>query len=146
MNNAGLAAHRFWDRPAYLLLPLAPVPGARFSRRGRRELSCLDNGGEFRSQAVRSTLDRLNARHTLIKAGRPRSNGHVEALHRTILEEYWRPAFGRYLHMRFRGLRRELETHLVYYNFDRVHHGQLTQGSIPADVVYGARKMELRCA
>ncbi len=59
-----------------------------------------DNGGEFRSQAFRSTLDRLGTRHTLIKAGRPQSNGHVEALHRTILEECWRPAFARYLHVR----------------------------------------------
>ncbi len=93
---------------------------------------------------MRSTLDRLNVRHTLIKAGRPQSNGHVEALHRTILEECWRPAFARYLDVRFTGLRRELDHYLEFFNFDRVHHGRLTAGQIPADVVYGARKMELR--
>ena len=42
------------------------------------------------------------------------------------------------------GLRRELETYLAYYNYDRVHHGRLTRGSIPADIIYGARKMEAR--
>ena len=42
------------------------------------------------------------------------------------------------------GLRRELDTYLRFYNYDRVHHGRLTRGQIPADIVYGARKMELR--
>jgi transposase InsO family protein len=82
---------------------------------------------------------RLGARHSLIHAGRPQTNGNVEALHKTILDECWRPAFARYLHLRFTGLRRELETYLDYYNFDRVHHGRLTHGRIPGDVVYGAR-------
>ena len=31
-----------------------------------------------------------------------------------------------------------------FYNHDRVHHGRLTRGRIPADIVYGARKMEPR--
>ena len=31
-----------------------------------------------------------------------------------------------------------------FYNHDRVHHGRLTRGRIPADIVYGARKMEAR--
>jgi hypothetical protein len=65
-------------------------------------------------------------------------------LHKTILEECWRPAFARYLYPRFRGLRRELERYLAFYNHDRVHHGRLTRGRIPADIVYGARKMEAR--
>ena len=30
--------------------------------------------------------------HTQIRSGRPQTNGHVERLHRTILEECWRPA------------------------------------------------------
>jgi hypothetical protein len=30
------------------------------------------------------------------------------------------------------------------HNVDRVHHGRLTKGRIPADIVYGARKMETR--
>ena len=36
--------------------------------------------------------------HTRIRAGRPQTNGAVEALHKPILEECWRPAFARYLH------------------------------------------------
>ncbi len=54
------------------------------------------------------------------------ANGNVEALHRTILDECWRPAIARYLYVRLTGLRRELDTYLHFYNFDRVHHGRLT--------------------
>jgi len=74
----------------------------------------------------------------------PQTNGNVEALHKTILDECWRPAFARYMQPRLSGLKRELDTYLRFYNFDRVHHGRLTGGQIPADIVYGARKMEVR--
>jgi transposase InsO family protein len=103
-----------------------------------------DNGNEFRGERFPATLERLGARHSRIHAGRPQTNGHVEALHKTILDECWRPAFARYIFPRYTGLRRELETYLRFYNTDRAHHGRLTRGRIPADIVYGARKMEAR--
>jgi hypothetical protein len=73
-----------------------------------------------------------------------KTNGHVEVLHKTILDECWRPAFARYVYPRYTGPRHELDTYLAYYNTDRVHHGRLTQGRIPADIVYRAKKMEAR--
>ena len=112
--------------------------------RWRLERVLSDNGNEFRGAQFGQTLERLGARHSRIHAGRPQTNGNVEALHKTILDECWRPAFARYLYPRFTGLRRELETYLHFYNHDRVHHGRLTAGQIPADLVYGARKMERR--
>jgi transposase InsO family protein len=110
----------------------------------RLERVLSDNGNEFRGPAFGATLDRLGARHSRIHAGRPQTNGHVEALQKTILDECWRPAFARYLYPRYTGLRRELDTYLAFYNHDRVHHGRLTHGRIPADIVYGAHKMEPR--
>lgn len=110
----------------------------------RLERVLCDNGNEFKGPLFHASLERLGARVTHIHAGRPQTNGHVEALHKTILDECWRPAFARYLYPRFTGLRRELERYLAYYNRDRVHHGRLTKGRIPADIVYGARKMETR--
>jgi transposase InsO family protein len=110
----------------------------------RLERCLCDNGNEFKGPLFHSTVERLGARVTHIHAGRPQTNGHVEALHKTILDECWRPAFARYLYPRFRGLRRELERYLAFYNEDRVHHGRLTNGRIPAEIVYGARKMEAR--
>jgi transposase InsO family protein len=103
-----------------------------------------DNGNEFRGLDFIRILEKLGARHSRIHAGRPQTNGNVEALHKTILDECWRPAFARYIYPRYSGLRRELDTYLSYYNTDRVHHGRLTQGRIPAEIVYGARKMEAR--
>jgi hypothetical protein len=57
-------------------------------------------------------------------------------------DECWRPGFARYLHLRLEGLRRELRSYIHYYNHDRTHNGLLTQGRIPADIVYGANKMK----
>jgi transposase InsO family protein len=109
----------------------------------RLERVLSDNGMEFRG-AFTDTLAALGARQTRIHAGRPQTNGAVESLHNTILEECWRPAFARFLYLRFQGLQRELERYLSYYNFDRAHTGPLTRGRIPADIVYGAPKMEAR--
>jgi hypothetical protein len=49
------------------------------------------NGGEYRCQAFREALAQLGARHSFIRAGRPQTNGAVESLHTTMLEERWRP-------------------------------------------------------
>jgi transposase len=109
----------------------------------RLERLLSDNGHEFKGDFT-TTVARLKTKHARIHAGRPQTNGNVEALHKTILDECWRPAFARYLQPRLTGLRRELATYLCFYNYDRVHHGRLTGGKIPADLVYGARKMEVR--
>jgi len=102
-----------------------------------------DNGTEFGRREFGARLPAAVA-HTRIRSGRPQTNGHVERLHRTILEECWRPAFARYLQVRLSGLRRDLATYLHDYNFDREHHGRHTGGRCPAELVYGARKMEPR--
>jgi transposase InsO family protein len=102
-----------------------------------------DNGNEFKGDFTK-TVDALKVRHTRIHAGRPQTNGHVEALHKTILDECWRPAFARYLYPRYTGPKRELDTYLRFYNNDRVHHARLTQGRTPADIVYRARKTDAR--
>lgn len=124
---------------------LARRIAAELSQAGwRLERVLSDNGNEFKAGFHELVTGQLEARHTYIRSGRPQTNGHVERLHRTILEECWRPAFARYLYVRFTGLRRDLDHYLRGYNHDRVHHGRLTQGQIPADIVYGARKMEPR--
>ena len=40
-------------------------------------------------------------------------------------------------------LKRDLKLYIDDYNFDRPHHGRLTRGRIPADIVYGANKMKV---
>jgi transposase InsO family protein len=106
----------------------------------RLERVTTDGGSEFRGEAFTTRLGRLGTVHTRISPGRPQSNGFVERVQRTVLEECWKPAFARYLVPKYVGLRRELERYLLHYNFDRTHNGRLTKGRIPAEVL-GAAKM-----
>lgn len=100
-----------------------------------------DNGSEFRSQRFRQQAVALGAEHVFIHAGRPQSNGCVERVQRTILEECWRPTFARALVPKLTALARDLRSYLVYYNHDRPNTGRFARGRIPADIVLGARKM-----
>jgi transposase InsO family protein len=99
-----------------------------------------DNGSEFRSREFGDAVERLGARQRFIKAGRPNSNGCVERLQLTILEECWRPSFARSLVPKMTALQRDLHEYLADYNTDRAHTGRLTNGRVPADIVFGARK------
>jgi transposase InsO family protein len=107
----------------------------------RLERVLTDNGNEFGRREFGKRLP-PGIVHTRIRSGRPQTNGHVERLHRTILEECWRPAFARFLQVRSSGLRRHLKSYLDYYNNERAHTGRHTAGQTPADLVYGAKKME----
>jgi transposase InsO family protein len=71
---------------------------ARDLQRGgwRLERMLSDNGNEFRNLDFARCLCSLGARHSRIRAGRPQTNGHVERLHRTILEVEF-PRFGGHL-------------------------------------------------
>jgi transposase InsO family protein len=110
----------------------------------RLERVLSDNGNEFRALRFGELISKLGATHSRIRAGRPQTNGHVERLHRTILEECWRPAFARFHFPTYTGLARHLDTYLTYYNHHRTHTGRTTAGRCPADLVYGAHKMEPR--
>jgi transposase InsO family protein len=99
-----------------------------------------DNGSEFRARGFGAACEAAGARQRRIKAGRPNSNGCVERLQLTILEECWRPAFARSLAPKVTALERDLGEYLDYFNTDRTHNGRLTKGRIPADIVFGARK------
>jgi transposase InsO family protein len=100
-----------------------------------------DNGSEFRAHEFRDAVEEVGAHQRRIRAGRPNSNGCVERLHLTILEECWRPAFARSLAPKLTALRLDLDEYMHYFNTDRAHTGRHAQGRIPTDIVHGARKM-----
>lgn len=106
----------------------------------RLERVSTDNGSEFRGQVFKQTLSELGADHTFIRAGRPQSNGCVERVQLTILEECWKPAFARHLIPKITGLARDLKAYLRYYNQERAHTGRNTRGRTPAEVL-GKAKM-----
>ena len=94
-----------------------------------------DNASEFRSEEFERAVARLGARHLFIRAGRPQTNGVVERVQETILEECWKPAFARYLIPKYTGLRLDLDRYLRYYNTDRAHTGRWTRGRTPEHVL-----------
>jgi transposase InsO family protein len=110
----------------------------------RLERVLSDNGSEFRSGVFGRTVRELGARQTFIRAGRPATNGAVERVQRTILEECWRPSFARSLVPKLTGLTRDLAAYLRFYNEERAHTGRLTAGRTPLEALIGARKMRPR--
>ena len=111
------------------------VAAALAARGWRLQAVSTDNGSEFTSREFGATLERLGAVQRRIHAGRPQSNGCVERVQLTVLDECWRPAFARYLIPKLTGLRRELERFVETYNTDRAHTGRITKGRTPDEVL-----------
>jgi transposase InsO family protein len=103
-----------------------------------------DNASEFRSATFAQTIIKLKARHSFIRAGRPQTNGCVERVQQTILDECWKPAFARYLIPKQTGLRLDLERYLRYYNTERAHTGRWTKGRTPDEVLGKAKLWQKR--
>jgi transposase InsO family protein len=124
---------------------LARRVAADLARHGfRLERVLTDNGSEFRSVEFGDTIRELGAVQTFIRPGRPTTNGAVERVQRTILEECWRPSFARSLVPRIGGLERDLASYLRFYNEERAHTGRYTKGQTPWQTLIGARKMRPR--
>jgi transposase InsO family protein len=120
---------------------LARTVAADLAARGwKLERVMSDNASEFRSATFQATIATLKARQTFIRAGRPQTNGCVERVQQTILDECWKPAFARYLIPKQTGLRLDLERYLRYYNTERAHTGRWTRGRTP-DQVLGKAKL-----
>src|SRR5439155_1367467 len=64
------------------------------SRGWRLEKVMSDNASEFRSEEFDRAVERVKA-SIFIHAGRPQTNGVVEWVQETILEECWKPALAR---------------------------------------------------
>lgn len=100
-----------------------------------------DNGNEFRAQLFADTLQSLGIEHRFIRAGRPQSNGKVERVQGTILEECYQPALLGYVEPSITGLRQDLTNYLTWYNWKRHHHGKWNQGQPPATIIQPKQKL-----
>jgi transposase InsO family protein len=119
---------------------LARTVAADLAARGwKLERVLSDNASEFRSATFTQTIAELGARQSFIRAGRPQTNGCVERVQQTILEECWKPAFARYLIPKQTGLRLDLERYLHSYNTERAHTGRWTKGRTPDEVLGKAK-------
>lgn len=100
-----------------------------------------DNGNEYRAQLFRDTLEALSVEHRFIKAGRPQTNGKVERVQGTMIEELYQPTLIGYVEPSITGLRRDLNDYLTYYNHHRRHRGRWNQGATPASIITPNRKL-----
>jgi transposase InsO family protein len=103
-----------------------------------------DNAQEFRSAAFQATITGLGARHRFIRAGRPQTNGCIERVQQTILDECWKPAFARYLIPKQTGLRLDLDRYLRYYNTRTRPHRPLDQRPHAEEVLGKAKLWQKR--
>lgn len=96
-----------------------------------------DGGGEFKA-AFDDACRALRVVHTRTKPRHAWTNGFVERLQQTILNEHWRVAFRRRYFTSRGALDQSLQSFLRFYNLERPHHGYRTRGRTPATVLHGA--------
>jgi transposase len=94
-----------------------------------------DRGNEFIDHRFGQALTELGVEHRFIHPGRPQTNGKVEQVQNTILQECWKPTFVTYKEPSITGLRLDLTEFLTYYNHHRPHRGKWNKGRTPATII-----------
>ena len=115
------------------MLPLYRRAGWRLHR------VLTDGGPEFKG-AFDEACRALGLRHTRTKPRHAWTNGFVERLQGTILQEHWRVAFRRRYFTSRTALQRSLETFMQSYNHERPHQGYRLRGRTPAALFWGAAR------
>jgi transposase InsO family protein len=95
-----------------------------------------DGGPEFKG-AFDVACRELGLRHTRTKPRHAWTNGFVERLQGTILQELWRVAFRRRYFTSRAALQRALDGFMRYYNTERPHQGYRVRGRTPGALVWG---------
>ena len=134
-----------WATPhnpsAALTSQLAHTVAADLTRWGWTwNAATTDNGNEYRAHQFRDTLTDLGVEHRFIRAGRPQTNGKVERVQGTILQECYQPALLEYVTPSITGLRQDLTSYLNYYNYRRPHRGKWNQGKPPTQIIHPDQK------
>jgi len=109
-----------------------------YRRAGWRVQRVLTDGGPEFHGAFDAACRHLGLRHTRTKPRHAWTNGFVERLQGTILQEHWRVAFRRRYFTSRVALQRSLDGFLRFYNHERSHHGYRLRGQTPAALFWGA--------
>jgi transposase InsO family protein len=96
-----------------------------------------DGGTEFKGAFAQACQD-LGLRHTRTKPRHAWTNGFVERLQGTLLQEHWRIQFRRRYFTSRRHLQQSLDGFLRFYNTQRPHSGYRLRGHTPATLFWGA--------
>ena len=107
-----------------------------FEQHGAKITTVLsDNGREFCGRPDRHPyelflqLEEIEHRTTRVK--RPQSNGYVERLHRTLLDEHFRVMGRKKWYESVEEMQKDLDAFLLLYNTKRPHQGRNMNGRTP---------------
>ena len=98
-----------------------------------------DNGKEFtthwasKKHLFERILKNRGIKHRYTKVKHPWTNGFVERLNRTILEEFYQVALRKKRYFNPQDLQDDLDAFIEFYNFKRPHQGYRLKGSMPAE-------------
>ncbi|MEM6812754.1 MAG: IS481 family transposase [Pseudomonadota bacterium] len=79
--------------------------------------------------------------HTKTKVKHPQTNGICERFHKTILQEFYQPAFRRKVYKSIEELQTDLDQWIEKYNFDRTHSGKVCEGKTPYETLVEGKKV-----
>ena len=98
-----------------------------------------DNGREFCGRPDRHPYELFlqleEIEHRTTKVRRPQSNGYVERLHRTLLDEHFRIMGRTKFYEGVDEMQSDLETYLVSYNTKRRHQDRNMNGRTPITIL-----------
>jgi len=93
-----------------------------------------DQGHEFRG-AFDHACAELGIKHTRTQPRHAWTNGFVERLQGTILNEHWRIEFRRRYFTGINAMQVSLDRYLDFYNWHRPHQGYRTKGRTPGQIL-----------
>ena len=110
-----------------------------FEQHGARISTVLsDNGREYCGRPDKHPYELFlqleEIEHRTTKVRRPQSNGFVERLHRTLLDEHFRVMGRTKFYEGVDEMQKDLDAYLVTYNTKRPHQGRGMNGKTPAAV------------
>lgn len=87
-------------------------------------------------------LDFNEIEHRTTKVGSPRTNGFVERVNRTVLDEFFRTAFREKFYESVEALQEDLDAWLEHYNQERPHRGYRNMGRRPFETFEMGKKQK----
>lgn len=102
------------------------------------ETILTDNGREYCGRPDQHPFELFlqleDIEHRTTKVRRPQSNGYVERMHRTLLDEHFRIKGRSKFYESIEEMQKDLEEYLIFYNTKRAHQGRNMNGLTPLEV------------
>jgi transposase InsO family protein len=140
------------EEPRWPPRPRVPEGNCPCSSSPRSSATCpigailTDNGREFCGIKEKHPYELLAAMegidHRTTKIRSPRTNGFVERMNRTLLDECFRVAGRTTWYENIEQIQTDLDRFMEYYNLERSHQGDRLQGRTPAQALREALGIE----